>query len=88
MCRDGALFHLRIPVHHQRYLNWRLCLPAASEGDLIVFTRTGAYSVYEGMSLFLTHELPGVVLYSEKEGLAEVRKQLQTHPLNTPMRSN
>ena len=58
------------------------------EGDLIVFTRTGAYSVYEGMSLFLTHELPGVVLYSEKEGLAEVRKQMQTHPLNTPMRSN
>ena len=58
------------------------------EGDLIVFTRTGAYSVYEGMSLFLTHELPGVVLYSKKEGLAEVRKQMQTHPLNTPMRSN
>lgn len=58
------------------------------EGDLIVFTRTGAYSVYEGMSLFLTHELPGVVLYSEKEGLAEVRKQMQTHPLNTPVRSN
>ena len=55
---------------------------------MIVFTRTGAYSVYEGMSLFLTHELPGVVLYSEQEGLAEVRKQMQTHPLNTPIRSN
>lgn len=58
------------------------------EGDWIVFTRTGAYSVYEGMSLFLTHELPGVVLYSETEGLAEVRKQMQTHPLNTPVRIN
>lgn len=54
------------------------------EGDWIVFTRTGAYSVYEGMSLFLTHELPGVVLCSEEEGLIEVRKQMQTHPLNTP----
>lgn len=54
------------------------------KGDLIVFTRTGAYSVYEGMSLFLTHELPGVVLCSEEEGLIEVRKQMRTHPLNTP----
>lgn len=54
------------------------------EGDLIVFTRTGAYSVYEGMSLFLTHELPGVVLCSEEKGLVEVRKQMRTHPLNTP----
>lgn len=59
------------------------CRPL-QEGDLIVFTRTGAYSVYEGMSLFLTHELPGVVLCSEEKGLVEVRKQMRTHPLNTP----
>ena len=52
------------------------------EGDRVVFGKAGAYSVYEGMSLFLSHELPGVVLYSKKDGLVQVREQTQTYPLN------
>ena len=52
------------------------------EGDRIVFGRAGAYSVYEGMSLFLSHELPGVVLYGEAEGFIPVRTQVQTFPMN------
>jgi diaminopimelate decarboxylase len=53
-------------------------------GDYLVFCRAGAYSVYEGMSLFLSHELPGVVLYSTAKGFREARKQQQTYRLNMP----
>ena len=51
-------------------------------GDRIVFHKTGAYSFYEGMSLFLSHEFPAVVLYGEKEGLIPVRTQIQSYTLN------
>ena len=51
-------------------------------GDRIVFHRTGAYSFYEGMSLFLSHEFPAVVLYGEKEGFIPVRTQIQSYTLN------
>lgn len=54
------------------------------EGDYIVFENVGAYSVYEGMSLFLSHELPGVVLYSEDRGLQQVRRSSETYLMNTP----
>lgn len=53
--------------------------------DLIVFERVGAYSVYEGMSLFLSHELPGVAFYSEENGLQIVREQQESYRLNTPL---
>ena len=51
-------------------------------GDRIVFGKTGAYSFYEGMSLFLSHELPAAVLYGEKEGFIPARTQIQTYTLN------
>jgi len=51
-------------------------------GDRIVFHKTGAYSFYEGMSLFLSHEFPAVVLYGEKEGFIPVRAQIQSYTLN------
>ncbi len=54
-------------------------------GDYLIFGRTGAYSIYEGMSLFLSHELPGVVLYSERDGFSKMRVRQETYPLNTPM---
>lgn len=66
-------------------MNDVLCrnFPAAiGLGDRIVFHKTGAYSVYEGMSLFLSHELPAVVLYSEEEGFIPARTQIQTYTLN------
>jgi diaminopimelate decarboxylase len=53
--------------------------------DYIVFERVGAYSVYEGMSLFLSHELPAVAFYSEKDGLKLVRAQQESFRLNTPL---
>lgn len=35
-------------------------------GDTLVFCRTGAYSVMEGMAVFLSREMPVVTVYSEK----------------------
>ncbi len=51
-------------------------------GDRIVFHRTGAYSFYEGMSLFLSHEFPAVVLYGEQDGWIPVRTQIQSYTFN------
>jgi diaminopimelate decarboxylase len=51
-------------------------------GDRVVFFKTGAYSFYEGMSLFLSHEFPAVVLYGEKEGFIPARDQIQSYTLN------
>lgn len=50
--------------------------------DILVFERTGAYSFYEGMQLFLSHELPSVSLFSRDSGLKEVRKETETYRLN------
>ena len=36
----------------------------------------------EGMSLFLSHELPAVVFYSEKEGFKLVRNKQETYKWN------
>ena len=54
-------------------------------GDVLVFERTGAYSVMEGMAVFLSREMPGVSLYSEVEGLLKVRQMLATDVFNTPV---
>jgi diaminopimelate decarboxylase len=51
-------------------------------GDRVVFFKTGAYSFYEGMSLFLSHELPAVVLYGEKDGFIPAREQIQCYIFN------
>ncbi|MDD5922472.1 MAG: alanine racemase [Eubacteriales bacterium] len=51
-------------------------------GDVLVFERAGAYSFYEGMQLFLSHELPAVLLYSRKEGFRPARKRIELYSLN------
>ena len=53
-------------------------------GDLLAFGRTGAYSVMEGMAIFLSREMPAVVLYSEEEGDCLVRDFILTDGFNTP----
>ena len=55
-------------------------------GDILVFCRTGAYSCMEGISTFLSRELPVIAEYSEKEGLRILRKMLYSDELNTPHR--
>lgn len=53
-------------------------------GDIIVFEKVGAYSNYEGMSLFLSHELPGVYSYSRYEGIKRLRERQESYILNMP----
>ena len=53
-------------------------------GDVLVFCRTGAYSVTEGMTVFLSREMPAVSVYSEKDGLTVIREMLYSDVFNTP----
>ena len=53
-------------------------------GDILVFCRTGAYSVTEGMAVFLSREMPVVSVYSEKDGLTIIRDMLYSDVFNTP----
>ena len=53
-------------------------------GDVLVFCRTGAYSVTEGMAVFLSREMPVVSVYSEKDGLHIIREMLYSDVFNTP----
>ena len=52
-------------------------------GDLLVFENAGAYSVTEGLGLFLSRDLPGIVLW--QNGTPQlVRGLTPTYPINTP----
>ena len=53
-------------------------------GDILVFERTGAYSVSEGMALFLSRELPEVNVYSAATGLMQLRPLMDASRFNTP----
>lgn len=53
-------------------------------GDVLVFCRTGAYSVTEGMAVFLSREMPVVSVYSGKDGLTVIREMLYSDVFNTP----
>ena len=55
-----------------------------SVGDTLVFCRTGAYSVTEGMAVFLSREMPAVSVYSERDGLTVIREMLYSDVFNTP----
>ena len=55
-------------------------------GDVLVFCRTGAYSCMEGITTFLSREMPVISEYSEKEGLRILRERLYSDVFNTPNR--
>ena len=58
-------------------------LHSPQKGDILIFERTGAYSVMEGMSLFLSRELPQVILYGEEDGFCVVRGHIKTEIYNS-----
>lgn len=51
-------------------------------GDKFVFENTGAYSMTEGMALFLSHVLPAIAIYNKKDGIKIIRKEMETYKLN------
>jgi len=67
-----------------------------AEGDILAFTRTGAYSHMEGMSIFLSRDLPKVWILASPEGtsagktagtagdLRLVRDRMEMYSYNMP----
>lgn len=58
-----------------------ISLPAPKVGDLLVFTRAGAYSVTEAPALFLSRDLPRIYLQSD-DGLSLIRDSIHTEEFN------
>lgn len=51
--------------------------------DILIFERVGAYSVTEGIYLFLSRPLPRIYFWSEKEGLRLIRDGIEIDTLNS-----
>lgn len=58
-------------------------LKDAKIGDMIAFYNIGAYSVTEGIYLFLSRRMPAIVLYSKKTGYRIVRNPVDTFLINS-----
>lgn len=58
-------------------------LPGLAQGDYFIFENCGAYSVTEGMSLFLSRDLPQIVFYSKEKGFRLVRGITPTYVINS-----
>ncbi len=61
----------------------QVLLPDIEIGDLICFENTGAYCMTEGISLFLSREIPAVYLKKADE-YTLLRKSFETSALNMP----
>ncbi len=57
-------------------------MPRLRRGDMVAFHNTGAYSVCEGMALFLSRELPQVWLRTRDGSLRLLRERTETNSLN------
>jgi len=51
-------------------------------GDIFIFENTGAYCMTEGISLFLSRQLPKVIKIQENGNIEIVRKHLDTYKMN------
>lgn len=83
----------------ENIVNWNICGSLCTVNDIIVkqlpiqdlkiddvlvFENTGAYCMTEGISLFLSRDLPTVVLVDKNRELRAIRKLAPTYPLNKP----
>ena len=59
-----------------------LILNDPTPGDLLIFGNIGAYSVTEGVYLFLSHPMPEIYIY-ENEQLICVRNTIETYSINS-----
>ena len=57
-------------------------LPDIEIGDILCFENTGAYCMTEGISLFLSREIPAVYLIRENGEAVCVRPAYETSQLN------
>lgn len=70
LCTGNDVLMSRVPISGIR------------EGDVFVFAYAGAYSMTEGMALFLSHSLPKVAFYDRKSGWRLVRGGKPTYLWN------
>ena len=52
-------------------------------GDAFVFENTGAYCMTEGISLFLSRDLPAVLKIKENNEIEVARENMPTYKLNS-----
>lgn len=62
----------------------QLSVPGLEIGDVFAFENTGAYCMIEGISLFLSRDLPQVLLLQEDGTVTRVRDFVPTWPMNNP----
>ena len=55
----------------------------ASIGDVLVFEGVGAYSMTEGINLFLSRDLPKILFHSKEKGMELVRDTQATDVFNS-----
>ncbi len=60
----------------------KVSLPRLEIGDILVLCNIGAYSVTEGLYLFLSRRMPRVILYDSAHGARLVRENIDTARLN------
>lgn len=60
----------------------KIAIDDLKAGDKFVFENTGAYSMTEGMALFLSHVLPAIAIYNKQDGIKIIRKEMETYKLN------
>ena len=70
LCTTADVLVKQLPLK-----NMQLC-------DILVFERLGAYSVTEGIYLFLSRDLPRIFFYNEADGFKLVRDTRPTDVLN------
>ena len=59
-------------------------LPEIQTGDTLCFENAGAYCMTEGISLFLSRDIPAVYLLHENGELRCVREAIPTEYFNLP----
>ena len=59
-------------------------LPDVREGDVLAFSNCGAYSVTEGVHLFLSRTMPRIIMRNADGSVSVARDFTETSPLNTP----
>ena len=60
----------------------QLEVPKLKIDDVFIFKNVGAYSITEGIALFLSRDMPKVVLISDKKIL--VRDTINSYKINCP----
>ena len=91
-------FHSLFPLRDEgETKNWNICgslctvndilmkntpMTDLKIGDAIVFKKTGAYCATEGISLFLSRDLPQVLIIDENGNINCAREAVATYKLN------